>query len=155
MQALVKAIRFYDDAAADGHNADGVVNVPVKYSFIKDPAAVHQAIVSQVVAPDGDIGLQSALIADDMGLFQGHQEIDGKVTVNAVVSLGYIHEAAMALGPYVKKTTMQYLDVLPFVYALRPSLPASGPTWWWGLAFLIADNSMNSVFVTVGRLLSA
>lgn len=105
MVALVKAIRFYDDALKGGHiagvNADAVVNILVKYSFIKDPA-VHRAIVSQAVDPNGDINLPSLQMA--WQYFKDTGEIDGKVTVKDVIDLSYVHAAAKALGPYVKKT---------------------------------------------------
>ncbi len=104
MVALVKAIRFYDDALKGGHiagpNADAVIKILVKYSFIKDPA-VHRAIVSQAVDPDGDINLPSLQMA--WQYFKDTKEIDGKVTLKDVIDLSYVHEAAKALGPYVKK----------------------------------------------------
>src|ERR1700761_6034253 len=60
MVALVKAIRFYDDSLKGGHiagtNADKVIDILVKYSFLKDPA-VHRAIISQAVDPDGDLNM--------------------------------------------------------------------------------------------------
>src|SRR5271155_4385565 len=108
MVALVKAIRFYDDALKDGHiagpNADEVIKILTQYSFIKD-AAVHRAIVSQAIDPDGDINMPSL----QMGwrFFKDTKEIDGTVTVDDVVDLSYVHAASKLLGPYVKKTAMQ------------------------------------------------
>jgi NitT/TauT family transport system substrate-binding protein len=108
MIALVKAIRFYDDALKDGHiagsNADEVIKILTDYSFIKDPA-VHRAIVSQAVDPDGDINMPSLQMA--WQFFKDTKEIDGAVKVDDVVDLSYVHAAAKALGPYVKKTAMQ------------------------------------------------
>lgn len=104
MVALVKAIRFYDDALKDGHlagpNADAVVDTLVKYSFIKDPS-VHRAIVSQAVDPDGNINRPSLQMA--WQYFKDAGETDGKVTLDDVVDLSYVHAATRALGPYVKK----------------------------------------------------
>jgi NitT/TauT family transport system substrate-binding protein len=101
MVALVKAIRFYDDALKGGHiagpNADSVIKTLVKYSFIKDPA-VHRAIISQAVDPDGDINRPSLQMAWEY--FKDTKEIDGKVTLNDVIDLSYVHDAAKALGPY-------------------------------------------------------
>ncbi len=106
MVALVKAIRFYDDALKGGHiagpNADEVIKILVKYSFIKDPA-VHRAIVSQAVDPDGDINLPSLEMA--WQFFKDTKQIDGSVKVPDVVDLSYVHAAAKALGPYVRKNT--------------------------------------------------
>ena len=105
MVALVKAIRFYDDALKGGHiagpNADAVIETLVKYSFLKD-AAVHRAIVSQAVDPSGDINLPSLQMA--WQYFKDTKQIDGSVKVNDVVDLSYVHAAAQALGPYVKKS---------------------------------------------------
>ena len=103
MVALLKAIRFYDDALKGGHiagpNADEVINILVKYSFIKDPA-VHRAIVSQAVDPDGDINLPSLQMA--WQYFKDSGEIDGKVAVKDVIDLSYVHAAAKTLGPSKK-----------------------------------------------------
>ena len=108
MVALVKAIRFYNDALKDGHiagpNADEVIKILTEYSFIKDPA-VHRAIVSQAVDPDGELNMPSLQMA--WQFFKDTKEIDGSVKVDDVVDLSYVHEAAKALGPYVKKTAMQ------------------------------------------------
>jgi NitT/TauT family transport system substrate-binding protein len=107
MVALVKAIRFYDDALKDGHiagpNADEVISILTKYSFIKDPA-VHRAIVSQAIDPDGDLNIPSLQMA--WQFFVDTKQIDGSVKVKDVLDLSYAHEAAKLLGPYVKKTAM-------------------------------------------------
>lgn len=104
MVALVKAIRFYDGSLKDGHiagpNADAVINILVKYSFIKDPA-VHRAIVSQAVDPNGDINRPSLQMA--WQYFKNAGQIDGKVTLDDVIDLSYVHAAAKELGPYAKK----------------------------------------------------
>jgi len=108
MVALVKAIRFYDDALKDGHiagpNADEVIKILTQYSFIKD-AAVHRAIVSQAIDPDGGLNMPSLQMA--WQYFKDTKEIDGTVKVDDVVDLSYVHAASKLLGPYVKKTAMQ------------------------------------------------
>ena len=108
MVALVKAIRFYDDALKDGHiagpNADEVIKILTQYSFIKDPA-VHRAIVSQAIDPDGQLNMPSLQMA--WQFFKDTKQIDGSVKVDDVVDLSYVHAASKALGPYVKKTAMQ------------------------------------------------
>ncbi|HWG05256.1 MAG TPA: ABC transporter substrate-binding protein [Beijerinckiaceae bacterium] len=104
MIALVKAMRFYDDALKGGHiagpNADEVVKILTEYSFIKDPA-VHRAIISQSVDPDGSLDMPSLQMS--WQYFVDTKQIDGSVKVADVVDLSYVHEAAKALGPYVKK----------------------------------------------------
>ncbi len=105
MVALVKAMRFYNDALKDGHiagpNADEVVKILTQYSFIKDPA-VHRAIISQAVDPDGKLDMTSMQMF--WQFFKDTKQIDGSVKVDDVVDLSYVHEAAKLLGPYVKKT---------------------------------------------------
>jgi NitT/TauT family transport system substrate-binding protein len=104
MIALVKAMRFYDDSLAGGHiagqNADEVIDILVKYSFLKDPK-VHRAIISQVVDPDGNLNVPALEMA--WQYFKDVGEIDGKVTVKDVIDLSYVHEATKVLGPYTKK----------------------------------------------------
>ncbi len=103
MIALVKAIRFYDDSLKGGHiagtNADAVIDILVKYSFLKDPA-VHRAIISQAVDPNGNLNVPALQMAWDY--FKDTRQISGKVTVNDVIDLSYVHEAAKILGPYHK-----------------------------------------------------
>jgi NitT/TauT family transport system substrate-binding protein len=108
MVALVKAMRFYNDSLKDGHiagpNADQVIKILTDYSFIKDPA-VHRAIVSQAVDPDGKLDMPSLQMA--WQFFVDTKQIDGSVKVDDVVDLSYVHEASQKLGPYVKKTATQ------------------------------------------------
>jgi NitT/TauT family transport system substrate-binding protein len=108
MVALVKAMRFYNDALKDGHiaglHADEVIKILTEYSFIKDPA-VHRAITSQAVDPDGQLNLPSLEMA--WQFFKDTKQIDGSVKVDDVVDLSYVHAASKLLGPYVKKTAMQ------------------------------------------------
>jgi NitT/TauT family transport system substrate-binding protein len=108
MVALVKAMRFYNDALKDGHiagpNADAVIKILTQYSFIKDPA-VHRAIVSQAIDPDGKLDMASLQMA--WQYFKDTKQIDGSVKVDDVVDLSYVHAAAQALGPYVKNAAMR------------------------------------------------
>jgi NitT/TauT family transport system substrate-binding protein len=77
-----------------------VINILVKYSFIKDPA-VHRAIISQAVDPDGELNLPALQMA--WQYFKDAGQIDGKVTVKDVIDLSYVQEATRVLGPYTKK----------------------------------------------------
>jgi NitT/TauT family transport system substrate-binding protein len=107
MVALVKSMRFYNDALKDGHiagaNADEVIKILTQYSFLKDPA-VHRAITSQAVDPNGQLDMPSLQMA--WQFFKDTKEIDGSVKVDDVVDLSYVHAATKLLGPYVKKTAM-------------------------------------------------
>jgi NitT/TauT family transport system substrate-binding protein len=108
MIALVRAMRFYNDALKDGHlagpTADEVIKILVEYSFIKDPA-VHRAIISQAVDPDGQLNMPSLQVS--WQYFKDTKQIDGSVKVEDVVDLSYVKEAAKALGPYTKKMPSQ------------------------------------------------
>jgi len=105
MKALVRGMRFYNDALDGGKiagaHADEVVAILVEYSHIKDPA-VHRAIISHAVDPDGHVNMESLSYAWEF--FKDTKQIDGSVTVADVVDLGFAKDAAKALGPYAKKT---------------------------------------------------
>jgi NitT/TauT family transport system substrate-binding protein len=107
MIAYLKAARYYDDALKDGHvigqNADDVVKILAQYSFIKDPE-VHRSIVSHWTDPNGDVNMPSLQMA--WQYFLNTKQIDGSVKLGDVVDLGYVHDAAKVLGPYVKKGAM-------------------------------------------------
>jgi NitT/TauT family transport system substrate-binding protein len=104
MIALVKAMRFYDDSLKGGHiagpNSDEVIDILVKYSFLKDPK-VHRAITSQVVDPDGNLNVPALEMA--WKYFKDVGEIDGKVTVKDVIDMSFVQEATKVLGPYNNK----------------------------------------------------
>jgi NitT/TauT family transport system substrate-binding protein len=105
MKALVRGMRTYNDSLKDGHiagpNADEVISILTEYSFIKD-AAVHRAIISQAVDPDGHLNMDS--LHESWQFFKDTGEIDGSVKVEDVVDLSFVQEASKALGPYVKRT---------------------------------------------------
>jgi NitT/TauT family transport system substrate-binding protein len=106
MKALVRGMRFYNDALEGGKiagpNADEVVAILVEYSHIKDPA-VHRAIISHAVDPDGFVNVDS--LRDAWKFFKDTKQIDGSVGVEDVLDLSFVKDAAKALGPYAKKTT--------------------------------------------------
>jgi len=90
--------------ALPGAHADEVVKILTQYSFIKDPA-LHRAIVSQAIDPDGGLDMPSLQMA--WQFFRDSKLIDGSISVDDVVDLSYVHAASKALGPYVKSTSMQ------------------------------------------------
>lgn len=105
MKALVRGMRFYNDALQGGKiagpNADEVVSILVEYSHIKDPA-VHRAIISHAVDPDGHVNIDSLTRA--WQFFKDTKQIDGSITVDDVVDMSFVNEAVKELGPYTKKT---------------------------------------------------
>jgi NitT/TauT family transport system substrate-binding protein len=108
MKALVRGMRFYNDALKDGKiagpNADEVVATLVEYSHIKDPA-VHRSIISHAVDPDGYVNVEALKRAWEF--FRDTKQVDGSVPVENVLDLTFVKDAATALGPYAKKTTTQ------------------------------------------------
>ncbi len=103
MKALVRGMRFYNDALEGGKiagpNADEVVAILVQYSHIKDPA-VHRAIISHAVDPDGHVNVESLTRA--WQFFKDTKQIDGSIKVEDVIDLSFAKEAAKELGPYKK-----------------------------------------------------
>src|ERR1700704_2019886 len=108
MKALVRGMRFYNDSLRDGKiagpNADEVVAILVEYSHIKD-SAVHRAIISHAVDPDGYVNVDSLKHAWEF--FKDTKQIDGSVPVEDVLDLTFVKDAAKALGPFARKSTAQ------------------------------------------------
>jgi len=105
MKALVRGMRFYNDALQDGKiagpNAEEAVAILVEYSHIKDPA-VHRSIISHAVDPDGYVNVEALKRAWEF--FRDTKQTDGSVPVEDVLDLTFVKDAAKALGPYAKKT---------------------------------------------------
>jgi hypothetical protein len=66
---------------------------------------VHRAIVSQAIDPNGDVNMPSLQMA--WQYFFDTKQIDGSVKLDDAIDLSYVHDAAKALGPFVKKTASQ------------------------------------------------
>ena len=101
MRALVRAMRFYNDALKDarlaGPNAPEVIAIMVKYAALKD-AATYREIVSHGVDPDG--GVNVASLKQSWQYFRDSGQIDGSVTVDDVLDLSFVKAAVASLGPY-------------------------------------------------------
>jgi NitT/TauT family transport system substrate-binding protein len=101
MRALVRAMRFYNDALKDarlaGPNAPEVIAIMVKYAALKD-AATYREIISHGVDPDG--GVNVASLKQSWQYFRDSGQIDGSVTVDDVLDLSFVKAAVASLGPY-------------------------------------------------------
>jgi NitT/TauT family transport system substrate-binding protein len=101
MRALVRAMRFYNDALKDarlaGPNAPEVIAIMVKYAALKD-AATYREIVSHGVDPDG--GVNVASLKQSWQYFRDSGQIDGSITVDDVLDLSFVKAAVATLGPY-------------------------------------------------------
>jgi NitT/TauT family transport system substrate-binding protein len=104
MRALVRAFRFYNDALSEGKiagpNADEVIAILTEYATLKD-AATYRQIVSHGVDPDGAVNVAS--LKTSWQYFKDSGQIDGSVSVDDVVDLGFVKAAVAELGPYVPK----------------------------------------------------
>jgi NitT/TauT family transport system substrate-binding protein len=101
MRAYLRAVRFYNDALADGRlagpNGPEVIAILTKYSRLKD-AEVYRAITPQACDPDGHVNMES--LAKDWRFFKDTGQLDGKVSPRDLVDPSFAAEAARALGPY-------------------------------------------------------
>jgi NitT/TauT family transport system substrate-binding protein len=101
MRALVRAMRFYNDALKDarlaGPNAEEVIAIMTKYATLKD-AAIYRAITSHGVDPDGRVNVAS--LNQSWQYFRDSGQIDGTITVDDVLDLSFVEAAVEALGSY-------------------------------------------------------
>ena len=101
MRAYVQAIRYYNDALANGKiagkNGEDVVAIMAKYSTVKDPAVIRK-MTAHAVDPNGAVNVDS--LKKDWTFFKEQKQINGNVQVDQVVDLSFVNEAASELGPY-------------------------------------------------------
>jgi len=101
MRAMVRAMRFYNDALKDarlaGPNAEETIAIMIKYAALKD-AATYREIVSHGVDPDGRVNVAS--LKQSWQYFRDSGQIDGSVTVEDVLDMSFVEAAVAALGPY-------------------------------------------------------
>jgi NitT/TauT family transport system substrate-binding protein len=102
-RALVRAIRFYNDALKDGRLAgptsESVIATLVQFATLKD-AATYRSIISHGVDPDGVPNVES--LRQSWQYFKDTKQIDGSVTVDDVIDLTFVKAAVADLGPYHK-----------------------------------------------------
>ena len=105
MIALVKAIRFYDDALKGGHlagpNADAVINAWSNTPSSRTRQCTAPSFRRRSIRTANSTCRRCKWLGD---ISRTPVKIDGKVKVEDVIDLTYVHEAAKALGPYVRKT---------------------------------------------------
>jgi NitT/TauT family transport system substrate-binding protein len=101
MRAYLRGARFYNDAivngALTGPTAPAVIAILSKYSLIKDPA-LYRVTTPPAIDPNGELNLAS--MRKDWQFFKDTGQIDGSVTVDRIVDMGYVKAALAALGPY-------------------------------------------------------
>jgi NitT/TauT family transport system substrate-binding protein len=102
-RALVRAIRFYNDALKDGRLAgptsESVIATLVQFATLKD-AATYRSIISHGVDPDGVPNVES--LRQSWQYFKDTKQIDSSVTVDDVIDLTFVKAAVADLGPYHK-----------------------------------------------------
>jgi NitT/TauT family transport system substrate-binding protein len=102
MRAYLRAVRFYNDALADGRlagpNGPDVVSILTKYSALKD-ADLYRVITPPAIDPNGVVNVES--LTKDWQFFKDTGQLDGKVGPADIVDTSFAAEAVAALGPYV------------------------------------------------------
>jgi NitT/TauT family transport system substrate-binding protein len=106
MRAYLRAVRFYNDALADGRlagpNGPEVVSILTKYSALKD-ADLYRVITPPAIDPNGVVNVESLI--KDWQFFKDTGQLDGKVAPADIVDTSFATEAVAALGPYVAGTS--------------------------------------------------
>lgn len=101
MIAYVRALRFYNDALADGKlagpNAGDVISILVKDTKLKN-AALYRRITPNAVDPDGL--LHEAAMKNDLAYFKSQGYVQGDIDVSKVVDDSFVRAAVAKLGPY-------------------------------------------------------
>ena len=101
MRAWIRAVRYYNEALANGHvagkNAGVVLDTLVEYTDIKDRSDYTNMIASSV-NPDGKLNVPS--LNDDLEFFKSQNLISSPVTVSAAIDTEFQTTAVRALGPY-------------------------------------------------------
>jgi NitT/TauT family transport system substrate-binding protein len=102
MRAYLRAVRFYNDALADGRlagpNGPEVISILTKYSALKD-ADLYRVITPPAIDPNGVVNVES--LTKDWQFFKDTGQLDGKVGPADIVDTSFVAEAVAALGPYV------------------------------------------------------
>ncbi len=101
MRAYVRAVRFYNDALADGklagRTAAEVIAILVRDTNIKD-ARTYREISPQGCDPDGVPNVDS--LKRDLAFYQSQGWINGKIEAEQAVDLSFVRAADAQLGPY-------------------------------------------------------
>lgn len=101
MQAWIRAVRFYNDALADGRlrgkNAKDVIDALVDFTDIKD-RSVYTSMIASSVNPDGKMNVAS--LTDDLGFFKAQGLISDPITVEAAIDTEFQAAALRSLGAY-------------------------------------------------------
>jgi NitT/TauT family transport system substrate-binding protein len=105
MRAYIRAVRFYNDALADGHlagpNGPEVIAILTKYSSIKD-ADLYRAITPPAIDPNGN--LNEVSLTKDWQFFRDTGQLDGKIAPAHIVDTDFARQIVTELGLYVPKS---------------------------------------------------
>jgi NitT/TauT family transport system substrate-binding protein len=101
MRAYIRAVRFYNDALANGHfegpNGPAVIKDLTETMVIKDPD-VYRRVTPSGVNPDGHLYVAS--MQTDLAFFKTHGLVQGPVQVRDIIDDSYAAQAVKELGPY-------------------------------------------------------
>jgi NitT/TauT family transport system substrate-binding protein len=104
MRAFIKAMRFYDEALADGglkgRNADEVIKILMEFTELKD-AAIYKTMHTQGSNPDARLNWDS--LRTDFEFYKSQGWIEGQVDIAQTVNTSFADAALKELGPYARK----------------------------------------------------
>lgn len=100
MVAYVRALRDYHAAFFKQRGREGIVNVLVKYTNIKDPK-VYDRMVPVGMDPDGRLNV-AGLKADQDWYASVEGSVREKVDVDKLVDQGFVGYGVQQLGPYAR-----------------------------------------------------
>jgi NitT/TauT family transport system substrate-binding protein len=101
MMAYIRAIRFYNDALANGHlsgpTSPAVIDILVKNTKIKD-AGLYKRMTPNAANPNGTVN--EVALNNDLKFFKAQGYVTGKIDVSDVVDDSFANAAVAKLGPY-------------------------------------------------------
>ena len=101
MRAWIRAVRYYNEALANGHvsskNANVVLDAFVEFTDIKD-RSLYTSMIASSVNPDGKLNVQS--LPDDLEFFKSQGLITTPVAVSAAIDGEFQAATVRSIGPY-------------------------------------------------------
>ncbi|HEY2184589.1 MAG TPA: ABC transporter substrate-binding protein [Xanthobacteraceae bacterium] len=101
MRAYLRAVRFYNDALANGRlegaTADEVIAILSEATPIKS-REIYKLITPTGMNPDGQVNRPS--LAYDLAFYAEQGLIKGKIALDDVIDGSFVQAAVAALGPY-------------------------------------------------------
>ncbi|HEY5602161.1 MAG TPA: ABC transporter substrate-binding protein [Gammaproteobacteria bacterium] len=97
MVAYVKGLRDYNDAFEKNQDREGIVNILIKHTRIKN-AAVYSRTIPVGLNPDGMVNMPS--LKQDAKWYHEKGYVKELPDIDNIVDLSYVKQAVKVLGPY-------------------------------------------------------